>query len=146
MCASCCGSAPSACARRERDADAGRDAAQQRRTQIEALRKMLLAFAQDIRVVLVRLASRLQTLRWLAQDRSAAPGVAQDATSCPLANRLGIWQLKWELEDLAFRFEEPVTYKRIAKLLDESASSAKAISRRRSRGCSRAGAAHIPPR
>ena len=37
----------------------------------------------------------------------------------PLANRLGIWQLKWELEDLAFRFEEPVTYKRIAKLLDE---------------------------
>ncbi|EHP38669.1 RelA/SpoT protein [Cupriavidus basilensis OR16] len=70
-----------------------------RQEQVEALRKMLLAFAQDIRVVLVRLASRLQTLR--------------------LANRLGIWQMKWELEDLAFRFEQPETYKRIARLLDE---------------------------
>ena len=93
-----------------------------RHEQVEALRKMLLAFAQDIRVVLVRLASRLQTLRWLAQTKNPPlPGVARETLDiyAPLANRLGIWQMKWELEDLAFRFEQPDTYKRIAKLLDE---------------------------
>lgn len=93
-----------------------------RQEQVEALRKMLLAFAQDIRVVLVRLASRLQTLRWLAQTKNPPlPGVARETLDiyAPLANRLGIWQMKWELEDLAFRFEQPDTYKRIAKLLDE---------------------------
>jgi len=93
-----------------------------RQEQVEALRKMLLAFAQDIRVVLVRLASRLQTLRWLAQTKNMPlPGVARETLDiyAPLANRLGIWQVKWELEDLAFRFEQPETYKRIAKLLDE---------------------------
>ncbi|HDR8919354.1 TPA: bifunctional (p)ppGpp synthetase/guanosine-3',5'-bis(diphosphate) 3'-pyrophosphohydrolase [Burkholderia vietnamiensis] len=102
--------------------DAGRDAAQQRRAQIEALRKMLLAFAQDIRVVLIRLASRLQSLRYYAAAKAdPPPDVARETLEiyAPLANRLGIWQLKWELEDLAFRFEDPVTYKRIAKLLDE---------------------------
>lgn len=102
--------------------DAGRDAAQQRRTQIEALRKMLLAFAQDIRVVLIRLASRLQSLRYYAAAKAdPPPDVARETLEiyAPLANRLGIWQLKRELEDLAFRFEDPVTYKRIAKLLDE---------------------------
>lgn len=93
-----------------------------RQEQVEALRKMLLAFAQDIRVVLVRLASRLQTLRWLAQTKTAPlPGLARETLDiyAPLANRLGIWQMKWELEDLAFRFEQPDTYKRIARLLDE---------------------------
>lgn len=103
-------------------ADAGRDAAEERRTQIEALRKMLLAFAQDIRVVLIRLASRLQSLRYYAAAKiDPPPDVARETLEiyAPLANRLGIWQLKWELEDLAFRFEDPVTYKRIAKLLDE---------------------------
>ncbi|MGV2289224.1 bifunctional (p)ppGpp synthetase/guanosine-3',5'-bis(diphosphate) 3'-pyrophosphohydrolase [Trinickia sp. YCB016] len=102
--------------------DAGRDAQAARRAQIEALRKMLLAFAQDIRVVLIRLASRLQTLRYYAAaKRSPGPDVARETLEiyAPLANRLGIWQLKWELEDLAFRFEDPDTYKRIAKLLDE---------------------------
>ena len=102
--------------------EAGRDAQAARRAQIEALRKMLLAFAQDIRVVLIRLASRLQTLRYYAATK-ASPGadVARETLEiyAPLANRLGIWQLKWELEDLAFRFEDPETYKRIAKLLDE---------------------------
>ncbi|PVY78718.1 GTP pyrophosphokinase [Cupriavidus alkaliphilus] len=96
--------------------------AQARHEQVEALRKMLLAFAQDIRVVLVRLASRLQTLRWLAETKQAPlPGVARETLDiyAPLANRLGIWQMKWELEDLAFRFEQPDTYKRIARLLDE---------------------------
>ncbi|WP_175866124.1 RelA/SpoT family protein [Burkholderia contaminans] len=103
-------------------ADAGRDAAEERRTQIEALRKMLLAFAQDIRVVLIRLASRLQSLRYYAAAKiDPPPDVARETLEiyAPLANRLGIWQLKWELEDLAFRFEDPITYKRIAKLLDE---------------------------
>ncbi|MCA8093526.1 bifunctional (p)ppGpp synthetase/guanosine-3',5'-bis(diphosphate) 3'-pyrophosphohydrolase [Burkholderia anthina] len=102
--------------------DTGRDAAEERRTQIEALRKMLLAFAQDIRVVLIRLASRLQSLRYYAAAKiDPPPDVARETLEiyAPLANRLGIWQLKWELEDLAFRFEDPVTYKRIAKLLDE---------------------------
>ncbi|AOK31037.1 MULTISPECIES: RelA/SpoT family protein [Burkholderia] len=103
-------------------ADAGRDAQAQRRAQIEALRKMLLAFAQDIRVVLIRLASRLQSMRYYAAAKIAPPPeLARETLEiyAPLANRLGIWQLKWELEDLAFRFEDPVTYKRIAKLLDE---------------------------
>lgn len=83
---------------------------------------MLLAFAQDIRVVLIRLASRLQTLRYHAANKTEPPPEVPRETLdiyAPLANRLGIWQLKWELEDLSFRFEDPVTYKRIAKLLDE---------------------------
>jgi GTP pyrophosphokinase len=95
------------------------------------------------------LASRLQTLRWLAQTKTPPlPGVARETLDiyAPLANRLGIWQMKWELEDLAFRFEQPDTYKRIAKLLDESASSARAISRRPSRACSRAGGRRHPRR
>ncbi|MEX3982631.1 bifunctional (p)ppGpp synthetase/guanosine-3',5'-bis(diphosphate) 3'-pyrophosphohydrolase [Paraburkholderia sp. EG287A] len=100
----------------------GRDAQAARRAQVESLRKMLLAFAQDIRVVLIRLASRLQSLRFYAAAKiKPAPGIAHETLEiyAPLANRLGIWQLKWELEDLAFRFQEPDTYKRIAKLLDE---------------------------
>jgi GTP pyrophosphokinase len=102
--------------------EAGRDAQAARRAQVEALRKMLLAFAQDIRVVLIRLASRLQSMRYYAAAKlTPSPDVARETLDiyAPLANRLGIWQLKWELEDLALRFEEPATYKRIAKLLDE---------------------------
>ncbi|MFN3612061.1 RelA/SpoT family protein [Tepidimonas sp.] len=90
--------------------------------QTENVRKMLLAFSRDLRVVLLRLASRLQTLRYHAAvkrlpERSLAAESLQ--VFAPLANRLGIWQLKWELEDLAFRFLEPDTYKHIARLLDE---------------------------
>ena len=91
-------------------------------TQPEALRRMLLAMCNDLRVVLLRLASRLQTLRWFAATkRPGAEVYAREtlALYAPLANRLGIWQLKWELEDLALRFIEPETYKRIAKLLEE---------------------------
>jgi len=102
--------------------ETGREAQAARRAQVEALRKMLLAFAQDIRVVLIRLASRLQSLRYYAANKlEPSPDVPRETLEiyAPLANRLGIWQLKWELEDLAFRFEEPPTYKRIAKLLDE---------------------------
>ncbi len=90
--------------------------------QTENIRKMLLAFSRDLRVVMLRLASRLQTLRHYAAIKSAAPkAVASEALHvfAPLANRLGIWQIKWEMEDLAFRFLEPETYKSVAKQLDE---------------------------
>jgi len=91
-------------------------------TQTENVRKMLLAFSRDLRVVMLRLASRLQTLRfYAASKRPVSPAMAREALQvfAPLANRLGIWQMKWELEDLAFRFLEPDTYKQIARLLDE---------------------------
>jgi GTP pyrophosphokinase len=92
------------------------------KVQTENVRKMLLAFSRDLRVVLLRLASRLQTLRWYAASKTVAPpSVARESLNvfAPLANRLGIWQLKWEMEDLAFRFLEPDTYKQVARLLDE---------------------------
>lgn len=92
------------------------------RAQTEVLRKMLLAMVEDIRVVLVRLASRTQTLRYYTDlPGDARVDVARESLDiyAPLANRLGVWQIKWELEDLAFRFIEPDTYKRIAKMLDE---------------------------
>ncbi|THF63499.1 RelA/SpoT family protein [Pseudothauera rhizosphaerae] len=92
------------------------------RTQAEVLRKMLLAMVEDIRVVLLRLASRTQTLRFFTEHPvDARLDVARESLDiyAPLANRLGVWQLKWELEDLSFRFLEPDTYKRIAKMLDE---------------------------
>ncbi len=90
--------------------------------QTENVRKMLLAFSRDLRVVMLRLASRLQTLRHYAAAKLPVPAsLARETLNvfAPLANRLGIWQVKWELEDLAFRFLEPVTYKQIAALLDE---------------------------
>ena len=92
------------------------------RAQTEVLRKMLLAMVEDIRVVLVRLASRTQTLRYYTDlPGDARVDVARESLDiyAPLANRLGVWQIKWELEDLSFRFIEPETYKRIAKMLDE---------------------------
>ncbi|MDB5745072.1 MAG: (p)ppGpp synthetase SpoT/RelA [Polaromonas sp.] len=91
-------------------------------TQTENVRRMLLAFSRDLRVVMLRLASRLQTLRYYAASRQAAPrALAHESLHvfAPLANRLGIWQIKWEMEDLSFRFLEPETYKQIAGLLDE---------------------------
>lgn len=90
--------------------------------ELETLRRMTLAMASDIRVVLLRLASRLQTLRWHAEARSAPlPAIAHETLEvlAPLANRLGLGQLKWELEDLAFRFLEPDLYKSIARQLEE---------------------------
>ncbi|WP_343622570.1 bifunctional (p)ppGpp synthetase/guanosine-3',5'-bis(diphosphate) 3'-pyrophosphohydrolase [Roseateles puraquae] len=94
----------------------------QRAEQTERVRKMLLAFSRDLRVVLLRLASRLQTLRWHAASKQPCPqALAEEsqAVFAPLANRLGIWQIKWELEDLAFRFREPEAYKALAKALHE---------------------------
>jgi len=95
----------------------------ERALQIERVRKMLLAFSRDLRVVLLRLASRLQTLRFFAASKTPCPpDLAAEAMQvfAPLANRLGIWQIKWELEDLAFRFLDPEQYRTIAKLLDET--------------------------
>jgi GTP pyrophosphokinase len=102
----------------------GKNAAQQAVAQVETLRKMLLAMATDMRVVLVRLASCVTTLRYFADlklynEMTRAYGRETMDLYAPLANRLGIWQLKWELEDLSFRFLEPETYKRIAKMLEE---------------------------
>jgi GTP pyrophosphokinase len=90
--------------------------------QTENVRKMLLAFSRDLRVVMLRLASRLQTLRFFAATKlPVQDGLAAEALQvfAPLANRLGIWEIKWELEDLAFRFQEPDTYRQVARLLDE---------------------------
>ncbi|MDT7834831.1 RelA/SpoT family protein [Aquabacterium sp. OR-4] len=96
--------------------------AAQRAEQTERVRKMLLAFSRDLRVVLLRLASRLQTLRWYAASKNPCPqALARESQQvfAPLANRLGIWQIKWEMEDLAFRFLQPDDYKRVAALLAE---------------------------
>ena len=90
--------------------------------QTENVRRMLLAFSRDFRVVMLRLASCVQTLRYYAAQKEIAPKeIAQEALTifAPLANRLGIWQIKWEMEDLAFRFLEPLAYKEIAKLLED---------------------------
>ena len=94
----------------------------QRALQIERVRKMLLAFSRDLRVVLLRLASRLQTLRWFAAMHRPCPAdLATESMQvfAPLANRLGVWQVKWELEDLAFRFLQPEAYRRVAQLVQE---------------------------
>jgi len=88
----------------------------------ESLRKMLLAMVGDIRVVLIKLAERTQALRFLVSHKGEGAAQAARETQdlfAPLANRLGVWQLKWELEDLSLRALEPETYKQIAKLLDE---------------------------
>ena len=92
------------------------------KAQVEILRKMLLAMVEDVRVVLLRLASRTQTLRYYAQHPDPVrEGVARETLDllAPLANRLGVWELKWELEDLSFRFLHPETYREIARKLDE---------------------------
>ena len=90
--------------------------------QSEALRKMLLAVVSDVRLVLVRIADQLHRLR---QAKTASDAVREAIALetreiyAPLANRLGVWQLKWELEDLAFRYLEPDTYTEIARALKE---------------------------
>jgi GTP pyrophosphokinase len=108
-------------AREATGANASADRAE-RDSQKEMLRKMLLAMAADLRIVLVRLASRLQTLRWLVKQKTeSAPSFARETLDlyAPLANRLGIWQIKWEMEDLAFRLLDPMQYRDIAKKLEE---------------------------
>ena len=95
----------------------------ERAEQTERVRKMLLAFSRDLRVVLLRLASRLQTLRWFAASKQhCPPELAAESMQvfAPLANRLGIWQVKWELEDLSFRFLQPQEYQRVARQVDQT--------------------------
>jgi GTP pyrophosphokinase len=90
--------------------------------QAETLRKMLLAVVSDPRLVLARLAEELVALRHartLAAAERARRALEARAIYAPLANRLGVWQLKWELEDLAFRYLEPEEYRRVAAALNE---------------------------
>lgn len=91
-------------------------------TQVDRLRKMLLSVVEDVRMVLIRLADRLQALEQAArlgyEDRRELCRETLDIYA-PLANRLGVRSLKWELEDLAFRYLDPDTYGRIARLLEE---------------------------
>ncbi|QJR11465.1 GTP pyrophosphokinase [Usitatibacter rugosus] len=89
---------------------------------VEQLRKMLLAIAEDVRVVLVKLAERVVYLRNITKSDEAVRRAAGRQTLelfAPLANRLGVSEMKWELEDYAFRYTEPDVYKQIAQLLDE---------------------------
>jgi len=90
--------------------------------ELEYFRKMLLAMGDDVRVVLVKLADRLHNMRTLGHmsaDKQRQKAQETLDIFAPLANRLGIWQIKWELEDLSFRYLEPEAYKAIAKSLDE---------------------------
>ena len=116
-------------------------------SQVEVLRRMMLAMSSDIRVVLVRLASRLQTLRHhVTLRRPPEPTLSRETLQvlAPLANRLGLWQLKWELEDLSFRFLEPDAYRAIAGQLEEKRREREDFVRRaQSRLHARLGAAGI---
>ena len=87
----------------------------------EGLRRMLLALVNDVRVVLIALAWQLVKLRHAKDKDADAVSLAKEAMliHAPLANRLGVWQLKWELEDLSFRYDQPEDYRRIARLVDE---------------------------
>jgi GTP pyrophosphokinase len=90
--------------------------------ELESLRKMFLAMVDDPRVVLIKLADRVHNLRTLGALREdQRTRIAKETLElfAPLANRLGIWQMKWELEDLGFRHLYPEKYKEIAKLIDE---------------------------
>jgi GTP pyrophosphokinase len=85
---------------------------------------MLLALAKDVRVVLIALAWQLVKLRRVRDGQKEAVSLAREAMliHAPLANRLGVWHLKWELEDLAFRYDQPEDYRRVARLVDERRS------------------------
>ena len=105
----------------QRQARQQREDPLQTKLQIENVRRMLLAFSRDLRVVMLLLASHLQTLRYTAGLKvSGFEAIARESLQvfAPLANRLGVWQIKWEMEDLAFRMLEPAVYKEVAQLLE----------------------------
>ena len=88
----------------------------------ESLRKMFLAMVEDIRVVLIKLADRVHNMRTLeGHQEHKRRRIARETLEifAPLANRLGIWQMKWELEDLSFRYLEPVTYRNLSRAMDQ---------------------------
>ena len=94
----------------------------QRQAQVENLRKMLVAMIDDVRVALIKLAERTSAIRAVKDGpEDKRRKVAEEVFNiyAPLAHRLGIGHLKWELEDLAFRYMQPEAYKKIAGLLDE---------------------------
>lgn len=94
----------------------------ERNRQAETMRKMLLAMVSDIRVVLIKLAQRTRTMQFLGRvpDSPLKRAIAKETMDifAPLANRLGVWQLKWQLEDLGFRYQHPDEYREIAEALD----------------------------
>jgi GTP pyrophosphokinase len=93
--------------------------------QAESLRQMLVAIASDVRLVLVRLADqlvRLQELQNTEPEKARKTALETREIFAPLANRLGVWQIKWQLEDLAFRYLDPDAYRRLAKVLQQSRS------------------------
>jgi GTP pyrophosphokinase len=98
--------------------------------QTEAMRGLLLALATDVRVVLISLMSRIQTFRFAARQKlevSKELAVETLEIFCPLANRLGLWQLKWELEDFGFRFSAPEVYSSLARKLEAKRSERQAL-------------------
>lgn len=107
----------------------GKDVAR-RELQAENLRKMLVAMAEDLRVVFIKLADRLhnmQTLNALSPVKQLS--IAQETLEiyAPLAHRLGIWELKWQLEDLSFRYLEPAKYRHLVKLVDARRAQRKSL-------------------
>jgi len=100
---------------------------------LEQVRKMLLAIAEDVRVVLIKLAERVAYLRSITKADEAVQRAAGRQTLelfAPLANRLGVSEVKWELEDFAFRYTEPELYRKIAQLLDEKRNDREAYIQR----------------
>ncbi len=120
---------------------AGSESGSGRQDQIETLRRMILALSDDIRVVIARLAFHQVRLEDMAQalrqptdstlpEQALRLGRETMLVQAPLANRLGIWQLKWAMEDLAFRFTQPQVYKQIAGWLDEKRTEREAFVQR----------------